>query len=270
MGLEDMDGFGGGRCKATYGDVKCWRERGHRLQHHGPGDTWWEEGEVPTVVESGPPRPSYMGEAEGGTKPMQSRCEATYGELLCLLDAGHESEDHLSHGPVWWVATETGVLKRFDGPSEIYERIEDKVGQDDRAARVERETMQHERCSKPGTLSTITAPETPPSYMQSRVEIKQSFENAYPDRIAREMMEQMERALSRRDLPSAPAFLNTEIGVLRASLQDCVVAAVEEVKPCGIRLVGVVLQGRPAPRWWRWAEPVALWLLKRAGFEVCR
>ena len=36
------------RCTATYGDVKCWRELGHKPKiHHGPGDTWWEPGEVP-------------------------------------------------------------------------------------------------------------------------------------------------------------------------------------------------------------------------------
>lgn len=36
------------RCAATYGEVKCWRERGHRPElHHGPGDTWWQPGEVP-------------------------------------------------------------------------------------------------------------------------------------------------------------------------------------------------------------------------------
>ncbi len=94
-----------------------------------------------------------------------------------------------------------------------------------------------------------------------------------PDRTMMEKARQMERAdraLSRRNLPSAPAFLNTETGVLQASLQDCLVAAVDEVKPAGVRLVGVVVRGSPARWWWRWAEPVALWLLRRAGFEVCR
>ena len=55
----------------------------------------------------------------------------------------------------------------------------------------------------------------------------------------------------------------------RGSAAD-LVAAVEQVKPVGIRLVGIIVQGRAAPWWWRWVEPTALWLLKRAGFEVCR
>ncbi len=39
-------------CTATYGDVECWRERGHSLQHHGSegpglGNVWWETGDLP-------------------------------------------------------------------------------------------------------------------------------------------------------------------------------------------------------------------------------
>lgn len=125
------------RCTATYGDVKCWREAGHRRAHHGPPvagsleSTWWSEGEVPVEAQQ-----------EKG-----------------FVDA-------------------TGQLQR-------------------------------------------------------------SF-------IA--------------DMSNRPG----------AGTAAAVVQAVEQVKPCGIRLVCVVLQGPAPQRWWRWAEPVALWLLKRAGYEVCQ
>lgn len=81
-----------------------------------------------------------------------------------------------------------------------------------------------------------------------------------PDRILVDMMDEALRVQHR--LACAPAVGSAE----------SIVAAVEQVKPAGVRLVAVVVNGVPnVPRWWwRWAEPVALWLLERAGYEVCR
>ncbi len=90
-----------GRCTATYGEVKCWRECGHTLEHHGVGDTWWSTGEVP------PPRlppvdPSGVFERLAHTVPLGMVVEAA------IVRPG----DRRACGPAWLERLAIWLLER--------------------------------------------------------------------------------------------------------------------------------------------------------------
>lgn len=114
----------------------------------------------------------------------------------------------------------------------------------------------------------------------SNIVIKQDFRDADPDRIAAQMMSEMEalQESSARTIGYVDRGLDTcrlrPSFALRPSpsmgtAQD-MVDACNDVRPAGVALVGIVVQGRVVPWRWRWVEPVALWLLRRAGYEVCQ
>ncbi len=107
----------------------------------------------------------------------------------------------------------------------------------------------------------------------ARIEIRQDFRAADPDRIAMEMVRGLEaiqrEGLERMDTGQLRPSFPPRVSPPRGTAQDMVDACVD-VRPAGVRLVGIVVQGRVLPWRWRWVEPVALWLLRRAGFEVCQ
>ena len=90
------------RCTATYGDVKCWREAGHKpVLHHGPGGTWWQPGEVPPP----PPEPT---DPDGVLVDLADKVRP--GMVLAAIVI--RPEDRRGCGPLWLERLAIWLLER--------------------------------------------------------------------------------------------------------------------------------------------------------------
>lgn len=235
----------GDRCTSTYNGATCEMKAGHCIDGYHTDGSVWHRGdgqEWPSGLCAGERLKEIMAEADRGAKVLLEqfqvgdRCAATFGDEQCGLDKGHGLRHH-AHSSVWWWEGQTPATDPVDMPNDWDARADAR-----------------QACADVVQGSSIG-----------------------PDTITRRQWEER--------YGTGRTFLREETGQLVAAYgslanmrtrpmgnAEAILEAVEDVKPAGVRLVAVVVNGIPnVPRWWwRWVEPVALWLLKRAGFEVCR